>query len=98
MITLDRPAEFAERGPIAREQLLAIFDGMVDQATRTLESFETSRFLDGTEEPDYYPTLFDQICGVATHMALHTGQIIYVTKMLKAGSLDEIWIQAHKSK
>jgi len=93
--TRDRAAEFAERGPIPREQLLAIFEEMVSQATRTLESFDSERFLDGTEEPDYYPNLLDQICGVVTHLALHTGQIIYVTKMLKAGSLDEIWKRAY---
>jgi hypothetical protein len=93
--TRDRAAEFAEQGPIPREQLLAIFEAMVEQATRTLDSFDASRFLNTTEEPDYYPNLFDQICGVVTHLSLHTGQIIYVTKMLKAGSLDEIWKRAY---
>src|SRR5262249_33877234 len=93
--TRDRPAEFAAQGPMPREQLLGIFEEMVEQAARTLESFDTSRFLDGTEEPDYYSNLFDQICGVVTHLGLHTGQIIYVAKMLKAGSLDEIWKRAY---
>jgi hypothetical protein len=91
----DRAAEFAARGPIPREELLAIFETMVEQASRTLESFDTSTFLNTTEEPDYYPHLFDQICGIVTHLALHTGQIIYVAKMLKAGSLDEIWKHAY---
>src|SRR5262245_36748477 len=93
--TRDRAAEFAERGPIPRGELLAVFEQMVQQATTTLEAFETSRFLDGTEEPNYYPNLFDQICGVLAHLSLHTGQIIYVAKMLKAGSLDEIWKRAY---
>jgi len=91
----DRAAEFAARGPIPREELLAIFETMVEQASKTLESFDTSTFLDSTEEPDYYPHVFDQICGIVTHLALHTGQIIYVAKMLKAGSLDEIWKRAY---
>src|SRR5215469_14718982 len=93
--TRDRAAEFAARGPMPRDQLLAIFEEMVEQATRTLDSFDTARFLDGTEEPDYYSNLLDQICGVTTHLALHTGQIIYVAKMLKAGSLEEIWKRAY---
>jgi hypothetical protein len=91
----DRAAEFAARGPIPREELLAIFETMVEQASRTLESFDTSTFLNTTEEPDYYPHVFDQICGIVTHLALHTGQIIYVAKMLKAGSLEEIWKRAY---
>src|SRR5262249_5058756 len=93
--TRDRAAEFAAQGPMPRGQLLAIFEEMVEQATRTVEPFDTARFLDGTEEPDYYQNLFDQICGVVTHLSMHTGQIIYVAKMLKAGSLDEIWRRAY---
>jgi hypothetical protein len=93
--TRDRAAEFAARGPIPRQELLALFEETIEQAARTFDSFDTSSFLSGTEEPDYYPHLFDQICGVLTHLSLHAGQIVYVAKMLKAGSLDEIWRRAY---
>jgi hypothetical protein len=92
----DRPAEFAQRGPIPREELLAIFDGAISEVSSVLDSFDTSRFTDPTEEPNYYGTIFEQILGVAVHLATHAGQIIYVTKLLKSGSVDELWIQAHK--
>src|SRR5438132_12232621 len=42
----DRPAEFADRGSMSKEQLLAIFDETIGQAAQTLQSFDTSRFLD----------------------------------------------------
>jgi uncharacterized damage-inducible protein DinB len=93
----DRPAEFSERGPVPKEQLLAIFDETVAQAVSVLDSFETSRFMDPTEEPNYYVTVFEQIFGIAIHLATHTGQIVYATKMLKEGSVDELWIRAHKA-
>jgi uncharacterized damage-inducible protein DinB len=93
----DRPAEFAERGPVAKDQLLAIFDETIRQASEVLNSFDTTRFLQQTEEPGYYHTLFDQILGVALHLATHTGQVVYVAKMLQEGSVDELWIRAHKS-
>lgn len=93
----DRPAEFAERGPFPRQQLLETFDETIKQAAQVLDSFDTSRFLDATDEPDYVPTLFDLIFNISIHLAVHTGQIVYVTKMLKAGSLDELWIRAHRS-
>ena len=96
--TRDRPAEFAERGPIPRQQLLATFDETISQAERTLNGFDNSRFLDPTDEPDYVPTVFDMIFNVSIHLATHTGQIVYITKMLNAGSLDELWIKAHKGK
>jgi hypothetical protein len=93
----DRPAEFAERGPIPREQLLAIFDETISEAVSVLDSFETTRFTDGTEEPNYYGTVFEQLFGIAVHLATHAGQIVYVTKLLKSGSIDELWIRAHQS-
>jgi hypothetical protein len=96
--TRNRPGEFAERGPIPKAQLTSIFEEAIGEAKTTLDSFEVRRFLEPTAEPDYYPTLFDQILGVAMHLAVHTGQIIYVTKMLKEGSLDELWLQVHKNK
>ncbi|MGA9770788.1 MAG: DinB family protein [Blastocatellia bacterium] len=92
----DRPAEFAERGPVPKEQLLFIFDETIAQASQVLDDFDTSRFLQQSEEPDYYFTLFEQLLGIAMHLATHAGQIVYVAKMLKEGSLDELWIRAHK--
>ena len=94
----DRPAEFAERGPIPKAQLLATFDETIAQAATTLDSFDNSRFLEPTDEPNYLPTVFDLIFNISIHLATHAGQIVYVTKMLKEGSLDELWIQAHKGK
>jgi uncharacterized damage-inducible protein DinB len=93
----DRPAEFSERGPVPKEQLLSIFDETIAQAVSVLDSFETSRFTDPSEEPDYYGTVFEQILGITMHLATHTGQIVYATKLLKQGSLDELWIRVHKA-
>jgi len=94
----DRPAEFAERGPVPKTQLLATFNETISQAEQVLGGFDTSRFTDQSDEPDYVPTLFDTIFNISIHLATHTGQIVYVTKMLKEGSLDELWIKAHKGK
>jgi len=94
--TRDRPSEFAERGPISKAQLISTFDEAIREATATLDSFQTERFLEPTAEPDYYPTIFEQILGVAIHMSVHAGQIIYATKMLKEGSLNELWMQVHR--
>ena len=94
----DRPAEFAERGPIPRAQLLATFDETISQAMRVFDSFDTSRFLEPSDEPDYVPTVFDVIFNIAIHLATHTGQIVYIAKMLNEGSVDELWIRAHKGK
>jgi uncharacterized damage-inducible protein DinB len=92
----NRQAEFDERNPVAKDQLLAIFDETIRQASEVLDSFDTSRFLQQTKEPNYFYTLFDQVLGVSLHLATHMGQIVYVTKMLQEGSVDELWIRAHR--
>lgn len=94
----DRPAEFAERGPLPKAQVLAIFDETIDQAAQVLDSFDTARFLEPTDEQSYVPTVFDLILNISIHLATHAGQIVYITKMLKEGSVDELWIRAHKGK
>lgn len=91
----DRPAEFAERGPLPKTQLQAIFDETINEAAQIFGSFDTSRFLEPTGEQNYVPTVFDLIFNIAIHLATHAGQIVYVTKMLKEGSVDELWIRAH---
>jgi uncharacterized damage-inducible protein DinB len=92
----DRDAEFAERDPVAKDQLLALFDETIRQASEVLGSFDTSRFLEPTDQPGYHNTVFDRILGVALHLAVHLGQIVYVTKMLQEGAVDELWIRAHR--
>lgn len=93
----DRPAEFAERGPVSKQQLLATFDETIRQAEQVLDSFDATRFLDATDEPAYVPTVFDLIFNISIHLATHAGQIVYVTKSLKEGSLDELWIRTHRT-
>jgi hypothetical protein len=94
----DRPAEFAERGPISKEQLLATFDETISQAAKVLDAFDASRFMTATDEQNYVPTVFDLIFNISIHLATHAGQIVYITKMLKEGSVDELWIRAHTRK
>lgn len=94
--TRNRPAEFAERGPVPKAHLLAVFDQTINEAAQVLDRFDTARFSQPTEEPDYYASVFEQLLGIALHLATHAGQIVYVTKMPKEGALDELWIRAHK--
>jgi DinB family protein len=93
----NRPAEFAERGPIPRDQLVRILDETIAQANAALDSFDTANFSAPTDDTKDYATYFDQILGVTVHIAAHMGQIEYITKLLKEGSLDDLWIRSHRS-
>jgi hypothetical protein len=94
----NRPGEFAERGPVPKEQLISIFDETIRQATETFQKFDGSRLADPSVEPGYQPAIFDQILGIAIHLAIHTGQIVYATKMLQEGSVDELWNKMSKTR
>lgn len=94
----DRAAEFSERGPVPREQLEKLFTDTISQVDEVLSSFDPERLMDPIREPGYGSTLFDQIYSIAVHLAVHTGQIVYVTKMLEEGSVDELWVQVLKEK
>jgi len=96
--TRNRPAEFSERGPINRAQLLETFNETIAQAERVFAALDGRRLVASTDEPDYVPTVFDSIFNISIHLATHAGQVIYITKLLKEGSVDELWIRAHKGK
>jgi len=92
----DRPAEFATNS-LSKPELLAKLDEMVGKAEETFDRLDPSRLRDESTAPTYYSTVFEDLFGVAIHMAVHTGQIVYATKMLKEGSINDLWTQTHKT-
>ena len=92
----DREAEFREQGAITRALLLEIFDNAINQASETLERLPSSRLSDPSTTPAYYSLVLEDILGVTFHMATHTGQIVFITKMLNEGSVQELWPQTHR--
>jgi hypothetical protein len=69
---------------------------MVEKAVQTFDAIDASRLSESSSEPAYYSVVFEDLFGVAVHLATHTGQIIYVTKMLKEGSVNDLWAQTHR--
>jgi uncharacterized damage-inducible protein DinB len=94
--TRDRTAEFAERRRIPRAELMATFDAMVANAEKTFGGLTPERLSDPSPEPKMYTLVVEDLLGVATHVANHTGQIVWIAKMMKDGALDEVWMRTHK--
>lgn len=92
----DRPAEFAANNSMSKLELLAVLDEMIDETAKTFGALDQSRLREPSTEPAYYSTVFEDLFGVAIHLATHTGQIVYVTKMIKEGSVDDLWSRTHK--
>ena len=92
----DREAEFSERGPIDRAKLMAIFDGMVANAEKTLGKLAPEKLAGPSTDPERHIYLVDDLINITTHLANHAGQIVWIAKMLHEGALDEVWMRAHK--
>ena len=92
----DRPTEFATT-TLSKAQLLKQFDEMVRQTEETFAKLDAARLGEPSTDPVYYSTIFEDLFGVAIHVAVHTGQIVYVTKLLREGAVNDLWAKTHRS-
>jgi hypothetical protein len=92
---IDRQSLLRRRCP--KEQLLGILDDTFKKAERTFAELDLHRLGDPSTEPTYYSSIFEDLFGIAIHIATHTGQIVYVTKALNEGSVNDLWSKTHKS-
>ena len=87
----DRDAEFAEQGPVAKEDLLARFNETMAEADRVLSSFDSARLGDTTDRTGTTATYAEIIMHQVLHFTTHAGQIVYATKLIQAGVIHEVW-------
>ena len=90
----DRKAEFAQRGPLPRADLLRAFEETVAETDRILRALDPARLLEAREVPRDSPqSVLALVLRTSHHWAVHTGQIVYATKVLTEGGLDELWMK-----
>ena len=92
----DRAAEFSERRPLPRAELMRSFDAMVAKADETLKKLSPSRLTEPSTDPERLTYLFEDLISIATHLSTHTGQILWIAKSLHEGELSEVWMRTHK--
>jgi hypothetical protein len=93
----DRAAEFAERRNIPKAELLAAFDDMVAKAHQTFDAMTPATLGGPSPEPSMHAIVLEDLINAATHIATHTGQIVWIAKMLNDGALDEVWMKSHRA-
>lgn len=93
----DRAAEFAERRTLPKAELLALFDEMVANAGRTFDALTPATLDAPSPEPTMHAYVIEDLINIATHVASHTGQILWIAKMLDESALDEVWIKTHRA-
>lgn len=91
----DRDAEFAERRNIPRDEVMQAFDEMIANAEKTLDALTPEQMSAAAADPRY-ALLFEDLLAVALHISNHTGQIVWIAKMLHDKALDDVWIRSHQ--
>lgn len=82
-----RDREFAARGAVSREELLERLAGALDAAIPVIESVSATRLAETIRVQEYDVSVLEAIYHVVEHFSMHTGQIIFATKLLTQGDL-----------
>jgi hypothetical protein len=79
----NRPAEFAEQGPLPGRELIEKLGATVNAGLDVLARLTEADLLASYEIQGYHVTGLAAVYQVIEHFGLHYGQIAYVTKMLR---------------
>ncbi|MBD0325529.1 MAG: DUF1572 family protein [Pyrinomonadaceae bacterium] len=82
-----RQEEFAERGTRPRAELLRRLTETLSEADAVLAELAPARLLETRRIQGKDVTLLEAVYHVVEHFSMHTGQIILLTKMLRAEDL-----------
>ena len=83
----ERSKEFSEREHISKEELLTKMESTLQEADSVLKNCDISKLLEVKKFQVYEVTYLDAISHVVEHFSMHTGQIIYITKLRTAQDL-----------
>jgi uncharacterized damage-inducible protein DinB len=89
-VSRDRDAEFAARGGYSKAQVRALWDASSQAVAGVLNALEPSQMMQTTERTGKTTTVAQVLLHVSHHNATHLGQILWATKELHPGALDDI--------
>jgi hypothetical protein len=90
----DRPAEFAEQGPIPKQELLSRLATAVRTADAALGGVEESRLLEARRIQGFDETVLSAIFDSLSHLAGHTQEIVFVTRLQLGDAYRFAWVPA----
>ena len=83
----DRDWEFSQRDGITGVELLNRLRDTLSEVDRILAELDSSQMLESREIQGTQVTVLEAIFHVTEHFSMHTGQIIYITKLLSEKDL-----------
>jgi hypothetical protein len=90
----DRPAEFAERRPVPRAELLATLEAAVADARKALAAVTASQLLETRRIQGFDVTGMAAIFGSVAHFRGHTQEIIHLTRAQLGDAYRFAWVPA----
>jgi uncharacterized damage-inducible protein DinB len=82
-----RPAEFAARGGVRKSELAARLRATVDEALKVIGGLTEAQLSARHTIQGYDVSVLEAIYHVVEHFSMHTGQIIFITKLLTTTDL-----------
>jgi uncharacterized damage-inducible protein DinB len=82
-----RDSEFDARSGGSPVELAARLRAVVTEAARVIEAISEERMLERIEVQRYEVSVAEAVLHVVEHFSMHTGQILFITKMLTGGDL-----------
>jgi uncharacterized damage-inducible protein DinB len=76
----ERDAEFAERGPVPKDELMATLLRSLDDVRRTLDGLDPATLLETRRVQGFDENGVSILVHVVEHFSYHVGQITWVTK------------------
>jgi uncharacterized damage-inducible protein DinB len=89
-VVRDRNAEFAARAGQSKPEIRGTWDESVRAVSEVLNGLEPSQMMQTTDRTGKMTTFAQVLLHVSHHNATHMGQILWATKELHPGSLDDI--------
>jgi hypothetical protein len=88
----DRPAEFAELGPISKEELLQALDAVVGEAKEVLGRLTTRQLLEPRRIQGFDVTGLAAIFDTVPHFRGHTQEIAHITRLQLGDAYKFFWL------
>ena len=85
--TRQRDTEFDARTGISATELAARLRATVTEATTVIEALTPERLLNRIAVQNYDVSVAEAVLHVVEHFSMHTGQILFITKMLTGADL-----------
>jgi uncharacterized damage-inducible protein DinB len=90
----NRPAEFSERGPIPKDELLRRLDAVVDEARAALARQTARQLLEARRIQGFDVTGLKAIFSSVPHFRGHTQEIINMTRLQLSDAYQFAWAPA----